>query len=277
MKTDTLFYELFRLDPRSLFRLVRLKLKGVYAFESITVKSTEKRFDGFFKRTDGDGPNIFLEVQGWNDPVIYWRLFREICTWYEQTGSSAPFIAIVLFVDKRYDPGKCPLSCPRPNRMVKGYLPDLLGKMKYKPGALTVLKPLVLPKKKDLSENVKMWKSDIKSMELPENEEKILTELLEYSILQRFPKLSLKEVKKMIELTPLDQTVAGLELIEIGVEQGMRKGVEKGVRKGKLIGEILFAQRILKQNAYIYIEKDLELKDTNELKRISAELELKFS
>ena len=150
-------------------------------------------------------------------------------------------------MDKRYDPGKSPLSCPRPNRLVKGNLPDFLEKMKYKPGALTVLKPLVLKKKKDLSEN----------------EEVNLTELLEYAILQKFPKLSLKEVKKMIELTPLDQTVAGRELIEIGIREGEKRGEKKGeirgeirgekkgVRKGKLIGEILFAQRILKQKAYI--------------------------
>ena len=59
MKTDALFYELFRLDPHSLFELVQLDVKGEYAFESITVKTTEKRFDGFFKRTDGKGPNIF--------------------------------------------------------------------------------------------------------------------------------------------------------------------------------------------------------------------------
>ena len=53
MKTDALFYELFQIDPRSLFRLAQLEVEGEYIFESITVKTTEKRFDGFCKRTDG--------------------------------------------------------------------------------------------------------------------------------------------------------------------------------------------------------------------------------
>ncbi len=44
MKTDTLFYELFKLDPQSLIQLVDLDVKGEYIFESITVKTTEKRF-----------------------------------------------------------------------------------------------------------------------------------------------------------------------------------------------------------------------------------------
>ena len=55
MKTDELLYELVRLDPTSVFRLVQLDLEGEYAFESITLKTIEKRIDGFLKRTDGPG------------------------------------------------------------------------------------------------------------------------------------------------------------------------------------------------------------------------------
>ena len=49
MKTDALFYKLFRISPRSLFRLVGMRPRGRYAFESITVKTREKRFDGFLE------------------------------------------------------------------------------------------------------------------------------------------------------------------------------------------------------------------------------------
>ncbi len=90
MKTDALFYELFRLESQSLFDLMNLKMEGDYAFESITVKTIEKRCDGFLKRTDNQGPNVFLEVQGYDDPGIYWRLFREVCTWYEQSDNAVP-------------------------------------------------------------------------------------------------------------------------------------------------------------------------------------------
>jgi hypothetical protein len=41
MKTDYLFYELFKISPRSLFELAGLEADGEYVFESITVKSTE--------------------------------------------------------------------------------------------------------------------------------------------------------------------------------------------------------------------------------------------
>ena len=40
----------------------------------------------------------------------------------------------------------------------------------------------------------------------------------------------------MLKLTPLDETVAGKELIQIGKSQGLQEGREEGLEKGKLIG-----------------------------------------
>ncbi len=242
MKTDALFYELFQLEPQSLFDLVCLNMEGEYIFESITVKTTEKRFDGFLKRIDNQGPNVFLEIQGYDDPGIYWRLFREVCTWHEQSKSIAPFIAIVLFMDVKYAPEQCPLNVVSPHQFFQFNLSDCLKALGNKAGPLTVLKPLILENKNHLSEFVPKWKAEIDSLNSPEEKANLLEELLEYAILQRFPQLTLKEVQKMIQLTPLDKTVAGQELILFGV----KKGKEEGLKKGELIGEIRTLQRILK-------------------------------
>ena len=55
----------------------------------------------------------------------------------------------------------------------------------------------------------------------------------------------------MLKLTPLDETVAGKELIQIGksqgLEEGREEGLEKGLEKGKLIGQIHMTQNLLKQ------------------------------
>ncbi len=83
--------------------------------------------DGFFRRTDGNGADIFLEVQGYDDTEIYWRLFQEIFTHYAQTGSRKPFSAIILFIDEKYDPDNCPITDFKPpNRLIRLYLPDCL-------------------------------------------------------------------------------------------------------------------------------------------------------
>jgi len=75
-----------------------------------------------------------------------------------------------------------------------------------------VLKPLILEKKKKLPESVPKWKAEIDSLNLSENINGILIELLENAIINRFPKITVKEIKKMLHYTPIEKTVVGKEL-----------------------------------------------------------------
>jgi len=258
LKTDSLLYELFQFDPQSLIQLLKLKLEGQYTFESITVKTTEKRMDGFFKRIDGDGPHLFLEAQGYDDPKIYWRLYREICTFYEQRDDHNPFIAIVLFLDEKYDPGPFGLTCMPPCQLIRANLIDCLQALDGAPGTLTILKPLVLTSKEELAAAVPKWRGDIQSLNLPKAKEKTLVELLEYAIVQRFPEVT-EEVITMLHLTPIEQTTVGKQIFG------------RGLDKGELIGNIKFAQRLLKQP--LSSKKELAKKTEEELKSILAQLE----
>ena len=268
MKTDSLFYELFKAHPESLFELAGLKADGKYGFESITVKSTEKRMDGFFRSTDGYAPNIFLEVQGYDDEAIYWRFLREISVYYELTEKRLPFVAVILFIDKKYDPENCPITDFKPpNRLIRLYLPDCLKAIGDKASPLTVFKPLILKKKKLLPEAVPKWKNEIDSLSLSESTNKLLIDLLENAILSRFPKLTLEETKKMIQLTPLDKTVAGQELIQMGRIEGRTEGRTEG----ELIGKIHATQRFLKRP--VTPKKKLLAQSPKELRAILRKLE----
>lgn len=275
MKTDSLFYELFRLHPAGLFELAGIETEAEYVFESITVKSTEKRFDGFFRPKDGAGHNVFLEIQGYDDTMIYWRFLREIAAHHEQTKSSQSFTAVILFIDEKYDPKNCPVKFVSPHRLIRLYLPKCLKTVKNRTSPLAVLKPLVFEDREKLTEAVPKWKAEIDSLKLPEGTNKTLTELLETAILSRFPKLTRKEIEKMIQLTPLDKTVAGQELIQMGIEKGILKGIEKGrtegVEKGKLVGKIHFAQRLLRRP--VTPEKKLLAQSPKELRAILKKLE----
>ena len=83
----------------------------------------------------------------------------------------------------------------------------------------------------------------------------------------------------MIQLTPLDKTVAGQELIQMGIEEGMlkgiekglKKGIEKGIEKGELIGKIHIAQRLLKRG--ITQKKKLLTQNPKELRAVLKKLE----
>jgi len=276
MKTDSLFYELFKLHPQSLFELAGLEADGEYVFESITVKSTEKRMDGFFRSTDGSGRNIFLEVQGYDDEAIYWRFLREISVYYELTEKRLPFVAVILFIDKKYDPENCPITDFKPpNRLIRLYLPDCLKAIGDKASPLTVFKPVVLEKKKLLPEAVPKWKNEIDSLKLSESTSKLLIDLLENAILSRFPTLTLKEIQKMIQLTPLDKTVAGQELIQMGRKEGAQQGEligwKRGAQQGEIIGKIHLAQRLLKRP--VTPKKKLLAQSPKELRAMLKQLE----
>jgi len=87
----------------------------------------------------------------------------------------------------------------------------------------------------------------------------------------------------MIQLTPLDQTVAGQELIQMGMERGLERGlergiergIEKGVEKGELIGKIRMAQRFLKRR--LTPKKRLLQKNADELRATLKKLESALS
>ena len=250
MQTDELFYELFQVDPRSLFRLVNLSLEGEYTFESLTIKSTEKRLDGFCKRTDGVGPNVFVEIQGYDDPAIYWRGLREIATFYEQTRDARPFILIFLFLDAKWDPANFPFAATQPpHQVIRTTLAACLASLTEDAGLLTVLKPL-LASPQEIREHARQWQTELQRQPLDAAQKRQLSELLEFAIRQRLPQLSEQEIRAML-LTPIEQTVPGQELIRIseqrGRQEGRREGHQKGLTKGEVIGEIRFAQRLLKQ------------------------------
>ena len=201
--------------------------------------------------------------------------------WYEQSDNNAPFVAIALFIDENHIPKQCPfVEITFPNRFIQFNLSDCLKAIEDKAGVLTVLKPLVLKKKSQLSEFVPQWKSEIDSLKLPENKATFLEELLEYSILQRFPKLTLKEVQQMLQLTPLEKSVAVQQLIRINITkskkeakaEGIKEGKEKGIKQGELIGEIRTLQRILKypQNT----QAELAEKPLKELRTLLQKLKV---
>jgi predicted transposase YdaD len=244
-----------------------LDVPGPYRFESITVKTTEKRFDGYFENVNGTGPDIFLEIQGYRDHNIYWRLFREICAFHEQKTDHRPFAAVVLFIDASLDPGDPPLNPALPNRLIRRDLVECLKNIRDNATPLVVLKPLTLEDKADLPEAVGRWKGGVDAMDLPEDRKKTLTELLEYAILQRFKTITLEEIRKMIELTPLEETVAVKQLIDQGVQEGMEKGMEKG----QFIGQIQLIQRLLKRPQTP--NESLAILDVEELRTLLTNLE----
>jgi len=247
MKTDAFFYEAFTFDPQLILDLARIDVDCPYTFDSISTKAIEKRFDGCFRPIDGKAgaPVVFAEVQGYNDPKIYWRLFREISTYYELRSSDEPFVAVILYLEDKFSAPAPMLTVVPPCQLIAVNLEACLRDASNKRGVITVLKPLVAQSRARLDENVAEWRNEIEALGLPEHRRAKLMELLAYAIIQRFPGLSKQEVESMIHMTPLEETRAVKELVLLGEGRGEARGEARGETRGEFIGTIQTLQQVL--------------------------------
>jgi len=115
MKTDSLFYELFRQWPAVALDLVGLDpaTAARYTFRAEELKQTAFRLDGLLMPADDtDDPYVFIEVQFQPDDRLYPRLFAELFLYLHRAPQPRDWRALILYPDIRVE------------RITKGY--DLL-------------------------------------------------------------------------------------------------------------------------------------------------------
>lgn len=218
MRSDALFYELFQAAPWTFFELMQLTPPCPYRFESITVKTTEKRIDGVLEPEQAGERLYFLEVQAQPDVTIYWRTLREVATYFEQRPQQPDnWQAVVLYLNITDDPGfgsLSPLATGADPRLIAADLLDLLEQLADDSLVLNVLRPLVAISEKEVRQNVITWANNIQqlpglSYELKQRLVTILAQL----VMQKFARLTYKELARMLRLIPLEETIDGKELM----------------------------------------------------------------
>jgi predicted transposase/invertase (TIGR01784 family) len=113
VKTDSIFYQLFKIYPSSFFQLidrVPQRQQGNYAFSSVEIKALSFRIDGIFlpQKRDRACPIYFTEVQFQPDPQIYWRFVTESFLYLGQFKPKRHWQAVLIFARKSLDPGVPP-------------------------------------------------------------------------------------------------------------------------------------------------------------------------
>ena len=151
MYSDAFFYDFFVHRPGELARLLGLDPGLSWTFDSVAVKRVERTIDGkLFCAECQEGP-VFVELQGYRDSRIYWRLYNEVTAWWmsrpEKEVAEKSFKVFVIFLDHGHDPKNSPLSPLSPHALVTMTLTEALEKQPEL-GLLRVLEPLVL---KDLA------------------------------------------------------------------------------------------------------------------------------
>jgi len=279
MKTDPLFYELFQIRPQIFFELVQVTPACPYRFESITVKTTEKRIDGVLEPTVSGQPIYFVEVQAKPDKQMYWRTSRETSVYFEQRPKleDTDWYAYVIWLNKEDDSGFKKTHIydeQKVQRIFSVHLIDILKKLPQNSLALNVLRPLIVDSEAEVRQNIVSWAEQLhQTPDLSAEAEARLLGVMTQFIEEKFKTLSYKELAKMLNLVPLRELPSGQELIQEvlqdhSIDVSMRQIKRKFRLAEKTLNQVML--RLRKLNL-----KDLEqlfeaIFDFKNLKQLNA-------
>lgn len=247
MKTDTIFYQLFKTLPELLFEIIEQpkQLAENYEFKSVELKELKRRIDGvFIPKENSDKPIYFLEVQWDTDEDLYWRLMGESMIYLSQYKPKQDWRAVLLWKTRTLDPGvpKCYQDFLASGKLTIIYLNELKEASSI---GLEIIKLIVESEKKAQKRVPQLFEradSEIKDNSL----RKEIIDLIDKMLIYKFPKLSRQELEKMFGLSEWKQTKFYQETFAEGQEEGEKIGEKRGEKRGRLLGKIESISNLVK-------------------------------
>jgi predicted transposase/invertase (TIGR01784 family) len=238
MKTDAIFYEIFKEFPNIFFEIIGKSETNIniYEFAAPEIKQTSFRLDGVFSPLAEftNEPLYFAEVQFYKDEQFYDRLFTSIFLYFTEYQPPNPdWFAIVIY-DTRSNERSYPqryrsLLEPHLRRFYLDELDDtpddslgigivrLVVESENKAGELA--KTLIHKAKEELTDTLIQRK---------------VLEFIETIVVYKFPNLSREEIETMLNLNILKETRVYQEAKAEGREEGREEGKEEGKLETKL-------------------------------------------
>jgi predicted transposase/invertase (TIGR01784 family) len=221
VKTDTLFYRLFKDRPDLVFQLLgeTTPPAGTYAFGSQEVKQLAFRIDGVLNPSpDASGlPIVFVEVQGYRDQkkILYHSFFAEIFLYLRDYQPVQDWLGILIFTQRNLDP-QLPLhfqDYASSARFQRVYLDELPADLTEQSLELSVLQLIglddaVAPERaRQLVERARGEVTDGAERER-------VVELVLTTLVYKFPTLEREVIRQMLGLDELKQTRFYQEIAE---------------------------------------------------------------
>jgi predicted transposase/invertase (TIGR01784 family) len=228
MRTDTLFYQLFKAFHSLLFELIEQPPSAAEGYEFVSVEVKEKafRFDGIFLPDGVDKPIIFTEVQFQPKVDFYWAFVSEIYLYLNQYKPAQNWRAVAIFARHSYDPGELPhfQELFASNRIVRVYLEDLLDKETSSLG-IAIVQLILAPEAKALELAKRLAVQVERETTLLLQDE--MLEFIETILVYKFPQLSRQEIEAMFTLDDLKHTRVYQEAKQEGKQEGRQEGVRQ--------------------------------------------------
>ena len=238
MKTDIIFYEIFKEFPNIFFELIGKPdtNSNIYQFTAPEIKQRTFRLDGVFSPLTEftQEPLYFVEIQFYKDEEFYDRLFTSIFLYFSQYQPLNPHWYAIVIYERRSRESTFP---PRYQALVKPHLRriylDELAETTTPSLGVGIIK-LVVESEQKASELAKQLiiqaKEQLTDVLL---QEKVL-EFIETIIVYKFPKLSPEEIETMLNLNIIKDT----QVYQTAKEEGKLETVPKLIKKGLSIQEI---------------------------------------
>lgn len=257
MKTDHIFYRIFKELPETFFQLWGESTENInnYRFDSVELKQTAFRIDGVYLPDNLDKPIYFTEVQFQKDSTLYIRLFSEIFTYIRENNPNIRWRAMIILKSRSIEPTireresvKPLLDCAYVKRI---YLNEL-EVAQNSPLGVQIIK-LIVTKKKDFLEKSNYLIQQVKQQFTEEIPRLEMLNLIETIILAKLPKMSRKELETMFGVDDLRKTRFAQELIE----ETEQIAEERGKQKGRIEEKLQMIPRLLKEG--FTVEKVAEI------------------
>jgi predicted transposase/invertase (TIGR01784 family) len=234
VKTDSFFNRFFREFPAAFFTLIGEdeRKEGKYKFTSVEVKEQAFRFDGVFLPKTKNDRIYFVEAQFKRESDFYARFFGEIFLYLRQYRPANNWRAVVLFPKEAVDPG-VPQHYQEffeSGRLQRLYL-TRLPKEHLENFPLSLFQ-IILDSKQEVASTVRKIVRQLPSHFPDVKEQEKIVQMLVNLLMDKLPKLSLKEIKKMIEpLSNIKKSRAYQEIMTEGSSKAKREIAKSLLRK----------------------------------------------
>jgi predicted transposase/invertase (TIGR01784 family) len=245
LKTDTIYYQLFKRFPSLIFTLVEHQPERAreYRFESIEVKETSYRIDGVFLPPEGASPRIvyFAEVQFQSDESLYFRFSSESSVFLHRNQDLFDdWFGVFIFASRSIEPEnthihRSMLNGPQVQRI---YL-DELGDQSEQPIGIRLMQLTITPEKQ-APERARELIRQANQEDTESLSKKEIIDMICTIAVYKFSKLSRDEVEAMLGLR-LEET----RVYQEASAEGEERGVAKGRREGEQTGALKEAQALI--------------------------------
>jgi predicted transposase/invertase (TIGR01784 family) len=224
LKTDSVFYRIFKSNPGILFELLGQspELAQGYSFESVEIKQVAFRLDGvLLPALDAPDQTVwFIETQMQDDTEFYHRFFAQIHLYLKLHPKTYDWQSIVIFPSRNIEPKNLRLhrTLINSDQVHRVYLEDFSDTPTESLGI--GMMQLIVSDTVDAIAKAKALL--VKTQPLSKTDAKLsaVVELIETIIVYKFPSLGREEIERMLGLSELRETKVYQEALQEGEQRG---------------------------------------------------------